>query len=63
MGAAACIAYPTMRALGANDRVRAAIIGVGDRGQELVKQALKLRGLQLVAAADIYTAVLSRPSS
>ena len=55
LSAAAFLAYPTARALGANDRVRVAIIGVGDRGQELVKQALKLPGLQLVAAADIYT--------
>ena len=55
LGAAAFLAYPTARALGANDRVRVAIIGVGDRGQELVKQALKLPSLQLVAAADIYT--------
>lgn len=55
MGAAAGLAYPTARALGANDRVRVAIIGVGDRGQELVKQALQIPRLQLVAAADIYT--------
>jgi predicted dehydrogenase len=55
LGAAALLAYPAARALGANDRVRVAIIGVGDRGQELVKQALKLPSLQLVVAADIYT--------
>jgi predicted dehydrogenase len=55
LGAAAFMAYPTARAVGANDRVRVAIIGIGDRGQELVKDALKLPSLQLVAAADIYT--------
>jgi predicted dehydrogenase len=54
-GAAGFLAFPTARVLGANDRLRVGIIGPGDRGQQLVKQALKLPSLQLVAAADIYT--------
>jgi predicted dehydrogenase len=51
---AAFLAYPGARVLGANDRVRVAIVGVGSRGQELLRQALAIRGLQVVAAADVY---------
>ena len=42
MGTAAFLAYPTARVLGANERVRLAMIGVGSRGQELLKQTLDL---------------------
>jgi predicted dehydrogenase len=52
---AAFLAYPGARVLGANDRVRVAIVGVGSRGQELLRQALATPGLQVVAAADVYT--------
>jgi hypothetical protein len=41
-GTAAFMAYPTASVLGANERVRLAIIGVGLRSQELLKQALEL---------------------
>ena len=51
---AAFLAYPGARVLGANDRVRVAIVGVGSRGQELLRQALAIPGLQVVAAADVY---------
>lgn len=51
---AAFLAYPGARVLGANDRVRVAIVGVGSRGQELLRQALATPGLQVVAAADVY---------
>jgi len=51
---AAFLAYPTARALGANDRVRVALIGAGARGQELLKQALEVPNLQVVAVADVY---------
>ena len=47
------LAYPS-RVLGANDRVRVGMIGVGSRGQELLKQALELADVQLVAIADVY---------
>ena len=33
LGTAAVLAYPTARVLGANDRMRVGMIGVGDRGQ------------------------------
>jgi predicted dehydrogenase len=48
-------AYPPSRVLGANDRVRVGMIGVGGRGQELLKQVLEIPNAQLVAMADVYT--------
>ncbi len=54
-GTAAFLAYPTAQVLGANDRVRVAIVGAGSRGQELLRQALEVPSLQVVAVADIYT--------
>lgn len=41
--------------LGANDRVRVAMIGAGARGQELLKQVVAVPGAQVVAIADVYT--------
>jgi len=55
VGTAAFLAYPPSRVLGANDRVRVGMIGVGGRGQELLKQVLEVQNAQLVAIADIYT--------
>jgi predicted dehydrogenase len=48
---------PTLaaNALGANDRVRIAMIGAGSRGQELLHQTLNTPGMQVVAVADVYT--------
>ena len=43
------------RILGANDRVRIGIIGPGGRGQELMKEFVKVPNAEFVAAADIYT--------
>jgi predicted dehydrogenase len=47
---------PTMRVWGANDRVRVGMIGVGGRGQELLKQVVAVPNVQLAAIADIYSA-------
>src|SRR5712692_3094846 len=55
IGAAAMAVYPPSRVLGANDRVRVGMIGVGGRGKELLKQVLEVQNAQLVAIADIYT--------
>lgn len=41
--------------LGANDRVRVAMIGAGSRGQDLLKQIAAVPGTQVVAIADVYT--------
>jgi predicted dehydrogenase len=42
------------RAVSPNDRVRFAIVGVGIRGQQDVRAALRTRAAELVAAADVY---------
>jgi predicted dehydrogenase len=55
LGTAAFLAYPAAKVLGANDRIRVGAIGVGNRGQELLQEAATVRGVQLVAIADIYT--------
>ncbi|GAC1662224.1 MAG: Gfo/Idh/MocA family oxidoreductase [Candidatus Acidiferrum sp.] len=55
MGTAAMLLYPHSRTLGANDRVRVGMIGVGGRGQDLLKQVQGVPNAQLVAIADIYT--------
>lgn len=55
LGTAAFLAYPPAQVLGANDRIRVGAIGVGNRGQELLQEAATVRGVQLVAIADIYT--------
>ncbi len=43
------------RVLGANDRIRLGIIGPGDRGMQLVREALACPNTEMVAFADIYT--------
>jgi predicted dehydrogenase len=55
LGTAAFLAYPTSRVLGANDRVRVGMIGVGNRGQDLLKQVISVPNTQLVAIVDVYT--------
>ena len=53
--AATLLTYPPARVIGANDRVRVGMIGVGARGQELLKQVLEIQNARLVAVADIYS--------
>jgi predicted dehydrogenase len=53
--AAIGLAYRSTRVLGANDRVRLGIIGPGARGQELMREFLKVSNVEFVAAADVYT--------
>src|SRR5258707_6694994 len=55
LGTAAMLVYPSSSVLGANDRVRVAMIGVGGRGEDLLKQVLRVPNAQLVAIADVYT--------
>lgn len=54
-GAVALAALPYTRVLGANDRIRIALIGAGDRGQQDLKDALKQAGVECVAVADVYS--------
>jgi predicted dehydrogenase len=55
LGTAAFLAYPHSSVLGANDRVRVGMIGLGDRGQDLLEEVVKVPNIQLVAMADIYS--------
>src|SRR5580692_7655134 len=41
--------------LGANDRIRLGLIGAGDRGMQLVREAITCPNAEVVAFADIYT--------
>ena len=53
--AVAGLTLSTGRVLGANERVRLGIIGPGARGQELMKEFLRLPNVEFVAAADVYS--------
>src|ERR1044071_9161895 len=44
--------------LGANERIRLGIIGPGDRGREILQQALSLPNVECIGAADFYTKAL-----
>jgi predicted dehydrogenase len=41
--------------LGANERIRLGVIGIGDRGTEVARQATQCDNIDLVAFADVYT--------
>ncbi|HYP07809.1 MAG TPA: Gfo/Idh/MocA family oxidoreductase [Bryobacteraceae bacterium] len=53
-GLATTLASPT-RVLGANERIRMGIIGAGDRGMQLVREAISLPDVEFVAFNDIYS--------
>jgi predicted dehydrogenase len=54
--AAAVMAYPPSRVLGANERIRVGMIGVGGRGSELLHQVVALpQQAEVVAIADVYS--------
>ena len=55
LGTAAMLAYPSARVLGANDRIRVGMIGIGDRGNDLLTQIRAVQGVELVAMADVYS--------
>lgn len=43
------------RVLGANDRIRIGIIGVGDRGMQIVREAAECPNTEIAGICDIYT--------
>jgi predicted dehydrogenase len=45
----------TSRALGANNRIRVGVIGAGERGAQLAREAAACPGTEFVAAADVYS--------
>jgi len=53
-GAAIGLTLKPARVLGANDRVRLGIIGAGGRGQELMKEFLRVPNIEFVTVADVY---------
>lgn len=55
LGTAAVLAFPPSTVLGANDRVRVGMIGVGDRGSDLLNQVRKIPNVDVVAMADVYS--------
>ncbi|MFN0165507.1 MAG: Gfo/Idh/MocA family protein [Bryobacteraceae bacterium] len=52
-GIAGTLASPNV--LGANERIRLGIIGAGDRGMALVREAISCPNTEFAAFADIYT--------
>jgi predicted dehydrogenase len=53
-GLATTIAAPGT-VLGANDRIRIGVIGPGDRGVQLAREALSIAGAELAGFADVYS--------
>jgi predicted dehydrogenase len=47
--------FATGRVLGANERLRIGVIGVGDRGTQLAREVTACPGTELAAVADVYT--------
>src|SRR5579863_1239756 len=47
--------FATGQILGASDRLRVGVIGVGDRGTQLTREAIACPDVELAAFADIYT--------
>ncbi|MES1260835.1 MAG: Gfo/Idh/MocA family oxidoreductase [Acidobacteriota bacterium] len=45
----------TGRVMGANERVRLGIIGIGDRGTQIAREAIACPNTDFVAFADVYT--------
>lgn len=41
--------------LGANDRIRVGVIGIGDRGTEIARWAMQCPNIELAAFCDVYT--------
>ncbi len=54
IAASGLAAHPTT-ALGANERMRVGVIGIGARGSEIARQAQSCPGVELAAFADVYT--------
>jgi predicted dehydrogenase len=62
-GLAGTLAAVPARALGASDRLRVGIIGVGDRGLELLNQIRVCDNAEVAAFADVYTKRLDKAAS
>jgi len=60
VGAAAILSSTNLRALGANDDVRVAIVGVGGRGSDHIKAYSKVAGCRIAAVCDADESHLNR---
>src|SRR4051795_7162458 len=49
--------------LGANERLRLGIIGAGDRGMQIVREAIACPNTEFLAFSDIYTRSLENAKS
>ena len=54
LASAALTAASATRAIGANDRIRVAIIGTGGRGRSLMKLLNQIGGIEWIAVCDVY---------
>ncbi len=45
---------PSQRPVAATDRIAVGVIGPGSRGQELIRQLLRVPGVELAGVADVY---------
>jgi len=45
---------PASQVLGANERIRLGIIGAGERGQQIMREAIACPNIEFVAVADVY---------
>jgi predicted dehydrogenase len=62
-GLAGTLAVVPGHVLGANEHVRVGIVGVGERGVELIHQVRACGNAEVVAVADIYTKNLDRAAN
>ena len=53
----------TGHALGANNRIRVGVIGMGERGVQLTREAMACSNVEFVAAADVYSRRLDEARS
>jgi len=59
-GASVATALSYSRAMGANDKIRLGVIGIGDRGSGDMGNFLRNPDVQVVALCDLYDAHLNR---
>jgi hypothetical protein len=52
LGTAVAAAFPYTKILGANHRVRVGMIGLGDRGQDLLDDVLHVPNVEVIAVAE-----------
>lgn len=59
-GSLSSLAAVPAKVLGANDRIRLGVIGYGDRGSAIAREAMSCPGTEFVAVTDIYSERLEK---